>query len=332
MASESSISLPGSVSSRTGTRGTNRSISQEDKFFGISLVFFGPVLYNLTNVALSKVESGEKTVQVRLLSVALLACLSASSFSFGISEDFESYALGTFPSPTWSDTGLIQPVGNIPNPSSLIERKTTESGTQTHALNFGDYFGYDSGIYTATGPGRFYSVTADIRVDRFGTQAPPSSASDWPVAAGFNQFDANETPSGWISIQVYASTLTKDWRVYGYDGVNSIFDIALGASPDIGVWDRVSFSFDNQTGTIATNIQNLRTGATTVNRTDVLAGWASPTLDTLAFFNGQDSNGDPNAISGLANVDNINANVVPEPASMAALGIGLAAILRRRRR
>lgn len=270
---------------------------------------------------------------MRLRAILITAAIGASPtcFAWTFGDDFESYNLGTFPSANWNDTGLIQPNGNIPNPSSLIERKTTEQGTQTHALNFGDYFGYSSGIYKSTPIDRYYNLTVDVRVDRFSTAMAASSPGDWPVAVGFNKFDAGVNPAGWQSVQVYASTKTKDWRLYGSNGTLA-YDIALGATPDIGIWDRVCLKFDNATGTAMTMITDLRTNVVVESRTDTFANWGHVTLDTVGLFNGQSNYGNSSAIASLANVDNVHAQVVPEPTTVLLLGFGAAAVALRRRR
>jgi len=270
-------------------------------------------------------------MRLRWVTLGALSALAVNGFAFSLADDFESYALGTFPSPTWKDLGTIMPDGSIPDPSALIERKTTESNTQTHAVNFGDYYGYCSGIYAGTTVDRFYDLSVDVRVDRFGTEVPDTNPGDWPVAVGFNSFDSTSNPSGWNSIEVYASTLSKGWRLYGFDGT-TLFDVDLGASVQAGYWYTVTMSFDNLTGSATTKITNLRTNTVVVNQVDTLSGWPTPTLDTVALLDGDDSYGDPLAVTGLANIDNVNAQVTPEPCSMVLLGVGCVAAVRRMRK
>ncbi|MBL8060877.1 MAG: PEP-CTERM sorting domain-containing protein [Chthonomonas sp.] len=69
----------------------------------------------------------------------------------------------------------------------------------------------------------------------------------------------------------------------------------------------------------------------TVDLTTVTTAAAQNILIGMADTNGSSTTGDPHGLNTMI-VDNVRVQVVPEPGSMAALGLGVAALLRRRRK
>ena len=73
-----------------------------------------------------------------LMFVTLIVAMVGSSTSVKalISDDFETYVVGAFPSPKWSDVGAVLPAPPIPSiPSALIIRTTDAFGNTTKALS-----------------------------------------------------------------------------------------------------------------------------------------------------------------------------------------------------
>jgi hypothetical protein len=262
-----------------------------------------------------------------LFALALPTCAGA----FTLTDDFESYDFGAFPSAQWLDVGLVDPTPpNPPDPSCVVERRTTAFDTQTKALFLGDFFAYSAGIYAMVPVNRYYEIAADVRVDRFADEAY-SEFSDWAVALGFNTFWDGNDPAFWYSGQVYASTLTKTWRLFAA-GPTASDDIELGLPVDVGFWQRVQLNIDAVTGEFHTRIWDMATGDLRLDRVDMIAGWTSADgfYDVVGIFDGELT---PEAtIPGLANVDNVAVKVVPEPAMVTFVVGGVLGIAAWRRR
>jgi hypothetical protein len=97
----------------------------------------------------------------------------------------------------------------------------------------------------------------------------------------------------------------------------------------------VAFDLDTALGSYRVRIDDLTTGQSLVDRSDVFAGWtaANGKYDTVAFFSGHDTGNVAVTIANQATVDNINVTAVPEPAAAWLWTTGLVALglLRRRK-
>lgn len=263
--------------------------------------------------------------------VALFASVTSAGAS-AVIDDFQSYALGSFPSPTWSDVGAVFNTGQT-LPTARVVTTSNAFGAATQAVAINDQVGSSRGIYAATDVGRFYSLAADIRVDRFSSNAA-STTQDWAMQltfahSGIGSFDG--TPQAGI----YASALTQGWRLFliGEQGLSA--DIDLGLAATVGTWYRVSLDADALTGAFHAQIFDVLSGGLLLDDTHTLAGWTPGEAhwDSIAFFGG-DLSGSP---ANLAVVDNVNissSGSAPEPASIVLAAAALLALgsFRRRRR
>jgi hypothetical protein len=261
----------------------------------------------------------------RFVVLALGLLLVTPAFATGISDNFESYALGTFPSPPWSDVGdgQIQTL-----PSAFVVATTDAFGNPTQALALRDEVAPSRGIYAPVNISSAYSLTADVRVDRY-SDHPDFPQSDWAMELGFVQLGGDF--AGAISSGIYASSLTGDWRIFVV-GQNTSFDIDLGQAADIGTWYTVHFDFDATTLTYHSVIIDTLTGNTLVDRFDNVAGLTDDDVkyDSIAFFGGEVS--DNTTVADLAVVDNINITATPEPTTLLLLFSGLAGLFMLTRR
>ncbi len=258
----------------------------------------------------------------RLLGTAALVLSVSSAGASAVVDDFQSYALGSFPSPTWSDVGAVSNNGQT-LPTARVVSTSNAFGTATQALAINDQLGSSRGIYAATDVGRFYSLAADIRVDRYSANAQ-STTQDWAMQltfahSGVSSFDG--TPQAGI----YASSLTQGWRLF-LIGEQSLFaDIDLGLAAAVGTWYRVSLEADALTGAFHTQIFDVLSGTVMLNDQRTLSGWtpSEANWNSIAFFGGDLSG----TTANQAVVDNVNissSGTVPEPGSA---GLALAALL-----
>jgi hypothetical protein len=259
-----------------------------------------------------------------LIAVVLLAWVGASAGT--ISDNFESYALGTFPSPTWLDAGVPFADPRTPIPSATVVATTDAFGHPTQALQIANAVSYSRGIYAPVAISTQYSLAADIRVDQY-SDHPANTVSDWAMQLTFAQAGAGNfafIPQAGI----YASSLTGRWRLFSQGAVFA--DIDLGVPASIGTWYYVQLSFDVGTATFHSVIEDAATGSVLVNRFDTVAGLnlANTQYNAIAFFGGEASTGD--TVGDVSTVDNVNISAsTPEPSTLLLIGTGLALLAAR---
>lgn len=262
--------------------------------------------------------------------LALGLLVVTPSFATGISDNFQSYAIGTFPSPTWLDVGSVKAPGQT-LPSATVVSTTDAHGNPTQALAIANYIAPSRGIYANVPVSATYSLAADIRVDQY-SLTPDATTSDWAMQLTFAEAGVKNfafTPQAGI----YASSLTGDWRLFLIGGPGA--DIPLGVPATIGTWYHVELDFNALTDTFHSIITDASTGTVLVDQLNTISGLtpADTQYDSIAFFGGETSvnPGRPD----LAVVDNVNISAVgtvPEPASLLLLATGLGFLLMLHRR
>ena len=276
-----------------------------------------------------------RSVAGSLLSVLAIGCtLLARPTHAQVVDDFESYTLGALPSPLWSDAGAIQPGFRVPPfPSAYVFSTLDAHGNPTKAVTTVGDLADSKGIFTAVPIGTFYSLHADVRVDRY-SDLPDFPASDWAMQLSFGQ-NGVANWAGTPQAGIYASSLSKTWRVFNNaSGVTG--DIDLGIPAVIGVWYTVSQTLDVGLGLFHSRIVDAATGTLLIDRFDTFLGWnpADIHFDSFAFIAGEESFGD--TIGNIGVVDNVNVlSATPEASSFVLLALGLVplvVVVRRRRR
>lgn len=247
-------------------------------------------------------------------------------------DNFESYAAGTFPSANWTDTGPIAPYSNSntppPTPSCVVGQTADAFGQTTRALHLsGSWVGAASGVYRPVAHTAQYSVSMDVRTDEFASGAT-DNPSDWPWMMGVSRYDAAVQAGGWNSLQMYGTDLARDFRAYGINDAGQQ-DFELGLPILAGVWYRVQIDVDADGGSIRNRIWDIAGGALLADTTTSVAGWL-PTdnvFDVVTINQGE--------LSALTSadvwVDNVSINAIPEPGSI-ALGLLGGLLLARRGR
>jgi len=266
----------------------------------------------------------------RMLVVLALGLLFVTpAFATGVTDNFESYQVGQFPSPTWTDVGTIFPPPWQTLPSAFVVSTTDAFGNATQAVALRDEVDPSRGIFATVPVSSFYSLTADIRVDRY-SDHPISTASDWAMQLTFAEAGLDNFAST-IQSGIYASSMTGGWRLF-LIGNNTSADIDLGQVAAIGTWYTVQLDFEVATSTFHSIIKDTLTGTVLVDRFDTISGLtpADVQYDSIAFFGGEVS--PDTTIADLAVVDNVNISATAEPASLLLLSSGIAAIFAARRR
>jgi len=271
------------------------------------------------------------TILLALLAPAVL--LSAIPARAVIMDDFESYAPGTFPSPLWSDVGLVQPDPPLPPiPSAYVISTTDAFGRPTQALSTVSQVASVKGIYTSVPVSTTYALSADVRVDQY-SDNPQYTTSDWPMQLTFGQVGVanfDYTPQAGI----YASSLTRGWRLFliSSNGGPSA-DIDLSAVAGLGTWYHLDLTLDATTGAFHSRITDIATSSLLSDEINTIAGWdqSDAQFDSFAFFGGDLSD---DTVGDVGVVDNINVATrpVPEPAGAVLLALGLLGFVVGRRR
>lgn len=276
-----------------------------------------------------KTEIRRFFVVVLAASALSLACAAQAM----VLDDFESYPLGSFPSPNWLDVGTVLPIPPIPPiPSATIVATTDAHGNSTRALSTVGDLASAKGIYTPVPVSSSYTLGADVRIDRY-SDHPDNTTSDWPMQLTFAQSGVSsfaDTPQAGI----YASSLTQGWRLFLISSNGGPFaDIDLAAAADLATWYHLDLTLDAQTGMFHSQITDLSTSTLVSDKINVIGGWdpSYAQFDSFAFFGGELSN---DTIGDIGVVDDVNVTTspVPEPATFWLIGAGLLGLGAARRR
>jgi hypothetical protein len=271
------------------------------------------------------------TRSIALLTIAIVATpASATTFS----DDFETYTVGTFPSPTWQDVRSIP--NSAPIPSALVVATTDADGNPTQALHTVDALSPSKGVYATVDPAAIHRAGIDFRIDRYGTPGPGATPPD-DYAAGIAVVDVLPSDDFCCvpvpQVGVWVSALTKEFLLYGFDSVGAILSIGLGVTANEGDWYSIDFELNAGGGVIRTVISSLGAGGMLlVDRTDAVPGWTASAFDAVAIFGGETSTGV--TVATLTTVDDLRYDgegIVPEPGTLSLVLLGLVATAARRR-
>jgi len=263
--------------------------------------------------------------------VLLLLALSGSGFAANISDNFESYAIGTFPSPTWTDLQAIFPDPHTPVPSATVVSTTDAFGHATQALTLANSPSPNRGILAPVPVSGFYTMSGDIRVDQY-SDHPLNYASDFPMEMGFvNTTSPNVCCAP--SAGIYASSQLGTWRVFVNTRADVIADFDLGVPATLGTWYTLQFSFSLATSTIHSVIVDTATGTVLVNQFDFVPGMdlAATGYNAIGYF-GSDPIGFGDTIGDVGTVDNASGTTTPEPTTFLLIGSGLSLLAARLRK
>lgn len=256
----------------------------------------------------------------RFTQLALTLAAPAAALAGPIADDFESYAVGSFPSANWQDAAAVSPSGMLPppNPSCSVGTTTNALGQPTRALHLdGSWVGSASGIYRSVPTVAAYTVSMDVRTDAYGDGAT-DNASDWPWMMGVSRYDVNVQAGGWNSLQMYSTNMSHDFRGYAISQTD-YQDFPLGVTMVTGVWYHVQIDVDAVTGSIRSRIWDAATNAQLHDSLVQMATWtaADGLFDAVTINQGELSA----SSSADVWVDNVNVQV-PEPTSLALLALG----------
>ena len=243
-----------------------------------------------------------------------------------ITENFESYSNGNFPSTKWFDARTLIPGATSPNPSGSVITTTGPTGT-TKAFQTTRSVGTSQGIVTGIAPSSVVSISANVRYDNF-DNSNNQNGGGWPMALGFFQWSGSD-PNFSPQVTLYADSTFKNWSLYIQTSANPLdfqFIRLTSATTATNTWFFLSLRVDTATGVIQSQVRQANSSNFIVNDTRTIAGW-DPAFAQYNIAGAIDGEYGTNAtLGGRATIDNIT--VVPAPG---ALALGVCVAMRRRR-
>src|SRR3990172_4364869 len=157
----------------------------------------------------------------------LVVCPVQSSAASIISDDFESFAPGSFPSPPWLDAGTVAPTQPLPpDPSVTVVSTTDAFGAPTRAVSLeAAVSGTPQGIFQAIPTSPTYSLGVDLRIDAF-SDGGSEEFQQWAFEAAFLVNDGTSFNSA-DQIGIFASSVTNDFRLFAINNGQTT-DLPLG--------------------------------------------------------------------------------------------------------
>ncbi|MGH7242844.1 MAG: hypothetical protein ACREJD_05445 [Phycisphaerales bacterium] len=256
------------------------------------------------------------------------ACLCGGAIA-SITDNFESYALGSFPSAKWVDARTLVPGATSPDPSGTVISTAGPTGT-TRAFQTTRAVGTSQGIVTGIAPSTVVSISANVRYDRF-DNSNNKNGGGWPMALGFFQWTSGNDPNFSPQVTLYADSTFKNWSLYIQTSANPAdfqFIRLTSALTATSTWYFMSLEIDTATGTVSSKVRLANSVNFIVNDTRTISGW-NPAFAQYNIAGALDGEYGTNATTGgQATVDNIT--VIPVPGVLGFAGALMLATRRRR--
>jgi hypothetical protein len=240
-----------------------------------------------------------------------------------ISDDFESYEVGSFPGGQWHDIFGRSVGSSAEAPTMSIIETTDAHGNATRAAQT-HREGGTNGLYADIDDSSIHNLSMDVRID-----AMPTANTGWPVGVGYSRYsgegDVNANPHA-----VIYAWAGRVWNLFikpgeGRDPV----DLRItGSNFTVGTWYNVSLNVNSETGEFQAEIHNAETGNLVNSLTHTYVGWDSSVdrFNSITVFDGGNESSPSQSQSTIDNID-----YTPTPSSATLLLGGLALGSRRRR-
>lgn len=246
----------------------------------------------------------------------------------GITDNFESYGVGSFPGGNWEDARHYVDNSTHTGDSASVIRTQDAFGNLTNAVQIHDHVGTSGGLVSRIEEAAMQRLEVDVRLDQIANGNVPS----WTSAVGFYQELDGRDLNGLPQAMVYASRNGQfQLFVNNRDGQASSADIynLMGLAWETDVWYRIGLEADTANGIFNVQITNVLTDRVIRDVTVEIGNW-DPQYGQYNLISMNDGEyGVPiGSRAHMATFDNVNH--IPAPASVCLLGLG--AIVQRRRR
>ncbi len=264
----------------------------------------------------------------RLIAIGALA-LSAGGVTAGVTDDFESYAVGGLPGGVWQDAVNFIDEPTHPSDSISVIQTADAFGNTTNAVQIADHVGTSGGMMSRVDRTVNQRFEIDMRLDQRGNGSTPN----WMSAVGFFQ-DTDQTDFNWSPQAVVYAAANGRFRLFvqNNDGRGTASrDFGMGVGQwEMDTWYRVSLEVDSINGVFDASVVNVETGEllSSANRTYV--GWDSAfgQYDLISVNDGEYGS-NQGTIGNMSSYD--NASYVPAPGAMGVLLSGGLLTTRRKR-
>jgi hypothetical protein len=241
-----------------------------------------------------------------------IACVIASAIVAStlhaqiISDDFETYEVGSFPGADWQDI-VDRTVGSPAQADSMAIIETTDAnGDPTRALQTNQEPGTNGLYHDISTSALIQRLSMDVRVDSM-----HSANSGWPVGVGYSRYlgqdDVNANPHAVI----YAWT-GRVWNLFITMGNNRPpVDLRL-AGPQfiVGEWYTLTLDVDVTTGAFEAKVFDAQTGDLLNSVSHTYAQWDPETdaFNSITQFDGGNVN---STLQGQSTIDNVEYSSIP---------------------
>ena len=187
---------------------------------------------------------------------ALTGSIASSASAQPLSDDFESYDVGSLPGTPWQDISTRIDNPTIPAPTASVINTTGADGSPTRAVQIVDERGTSSGIFADIQPADHHVFRMDVRIDQFS-----DVQGAWPGGIGLLQ-DENAADFNGDPQAVLYAWQDRRWHLFIKNSPagapNSSFDLLLAGLPriNVGRWYTLELEVDTQAGAFNASVFN----------------------------------------------------------------------------
>ncbi len=238
-----------------------------------------------------------------------LAIAASTLHAQDVTDNFDSYQVGSFPGGDWQDIEDRTVGSPAESPTMLVIETIDAHGNPTRAVQTNQEAGTNGFYLNIPTDVSTHHVTMDVRVDSM-----HSANAGWPVSVGYSRYlgqgDVNANPQGLIYVWT-----GRVWNLFIAPGGGRphIDERMSGPQLILGRWYTVSLEVDVETGRFDAKVFDKETGELRNSLVHNFTQW-NPAIDSynsITVFDGGDLN---SPLQGQSTIDNVvYTSVASEP-------------------